>query len=130
MKLLIVEDNAPMREMIRLISSRPGDEVHECADGDEVLEAYARWQPDWVTMDIHMSRLDGLSATRRLKEQFPAARIVFVTQVDNQTFRDAAQQLGAEGYVLKERLADLKRVFRGENSVGLAGVQPPILPPG
>ncbi len=58
MKLLIVEDNAPMREVMKRMVGDLADQISECSDGDEVVAAYAAEQPDWVLMDIEMKRIE------------------------------------------------------------------------
>lgn len=111
MKLLIVEDNTEMRRLIKQFVDRYTDEVIECADGTEALECYEAHLPDWVLMDIEMATLDGISATRQIKAQFPEARVVIVTNHDTATLRAEAAAAGAHGYVLKEDLAALRQMF-------------------
>ena len=112
MKLLIVEDNAQMRQMMRAVVADLAEAVIECTDGDEVVAAYTAQQfggGDWVLMDMEMPRVGGLEATRRLRAAFPDARIMFVTQHDDPHWRNAALQAGACGYVLKTNLLELRQ---------------------
>ncbi len=102
-----------MRAMIRLMVARQGDEVHECADGAAALDAYAEFSPEWVTMDLELGATDGLMATEQIKSAFPAARIMIVTQHDNDALRDAALKAGACAYVLKDNLSRLRELFAG-----------------
>ena len=111
MKLLIVEDNPAMRQMIKRVVAPFADEIRECGDGAEAFALYAAEQPDWVLMDIRMKTLNGISATRQIKAAFPEARIVIVTSFDEAGLREAAQQAGACGYVLKENLWELRRLL-------------------
>jgi CheY-like chemotaxis protein len=104
-KFLIVDDHAAFRQTLRAFL--PDSTVLECADGREVLALYAAERPDWVLMDIQMPGLDGLTATRRLKEKFPAARIIIVTNHAGEEFRAAARDAGADGFVHKEHLEEL-----------------------
>ena len=103
-KFLIVDDHAAFRQTLRAFL--PDATVVECADGREVLALYAAERPDWVLMDIQMPSLDGLTATRRLKERFPAARVIIVTNHAGEEFRAAARKAGADGFVHKEHLED------------------------
>ncbi len=115
MKLLIVEDNSQMRQMIRAVVSDLAETVAECADGDEAVAAYAEQQfsgADRVLMDLQMPRVGGLEATRRIRAAFPDANIIIVTQYDDPHWRTAATQAGAVGYVLKENLLDVRRLLR------------------
>ena len=110
-KLLIVDDNAEMRQLVKSIVKKVSDVVFECEDGAEALAAYTTFRPDWVLMDWEMKRVDGLTATRRIRAEFPDARILFVTQYDNRELRHAAREAGACGYVLKENLLELRQLL-------------------
>lgn len=112
MKLLIVEDNPGMRQLIKAVVADFAATPVECADGDEAVNAYAAAQPDWVLMDLQMARVGGLEATRRICARWPEARVVILTQHDDAHWRAAAQQAGACGYVLKANLLDLRRTLR------------------
>ena len=108
---MIVEDNAGMRHLIKTVVSDFADEVVECEDGADALEAYTELQPDWVLMDIKMPKVDGLTATLILKNAFPEANICIVTDYGDQKTKDAAQKAGAQGYVLKENLYSLPEIL-------------------
>ncbi len=115
MKLLIVEDNSQMRQMIRAVVADLAEAVVECADGEEAVAAYAAQrlgEHDRVLMDLQMPRVGGLEATRRIRAAFPDANIIIVTQHDDPHWRTAATQAGACGYVLKENLLDVRRLLR------------------
>ena len=109
MKLLIVEDNPEMRRMIRRVLADLAPEISECDDGSEVLASFARHEPDWVLMDIGMKEMDGLTATRHLLARWPQARVLIVTNHDDDVLREQARQAGAIGYVLKENLLVLRQ---------------------
>lgn len=104
MKLIIVDNDPVMRQVIRGIVTRPDDEVVECTDGDEVLKAYDAFHADWILMDIQMDRMDGLKATRALKDSFPDARVAILTQYRDIEYREEARSAGAEQYLLKDDL--------------------------
>lgn len=109
LKFLIVDDHAGFRRTIRAFL--PEGVVTECGDGREVLECYAIEHPDWVLMDIEMSGVDGLTATRQLKEQFPEARVIFVSHHDEEDFGSAAREVGASGFVKKDHLEELRGII-------------------
>lgn len=113
-KILIVDDNAEMRQMTRFFLRDSSFEFEECADGADALACYEAIRPDWVLMDWEMRRMDGLTATRRIIEKHPQARILMVTQYDQKELREAATKAGARGFVLKEDLRAL-RVFLNED---------------
>ena len=107
MKILIVDDNAAVRRLIRHAVSEIADEVIERSDGDEAVPAYIEHRPDLILMDVRMPRMDGLAATRSLKKQFPEARVFMVTDYDDDEVRSAASEAGACGYALKQNLTEL-----------------------
>jgi CheY-like chemotaxis protein len=111
MKLLIVEDNAGMRRLIKSIVSYLADEVIECEDGAEALTAYTNFHPDWVLMDIKMPKMDGLTTTLTIKNYFPDANICIVTDYGDQKTINAAFEAGAKGYILKENLHSLRDIL-------------------
>ena len=112
MKFLIIEDNDNMRRMIGNLVSEFACETYECRDGREAFAAYSEHLPDWVLMDIRMSGLDGISATRQIKVAFPAANIIIVTDYNDEELRRSAREAGACEYVVKEDLLDLRRILR------------------
>ena len=112
MNFLIVEDNENMRRMIRSIVAELAGETHECTDGSGALAAYAKHLPDWVLMDLKMTEMDGITATRQIKESYPDARIMIVSDYDHLAFRQAASAAGATEYIIKERLLDLCDILR------------------
>jgi len=115
MKLLIIEDNPQMRQMIREVVADLAEEVTECADGQEAVAAYQAQQlsgEDRVLMDLQMPGVGGLEATRRIRALFPDAQVIVVTQYDDQHWRTAATEAGACGYVLKGNLIELREMLK------------------
>ncbi len=111
MKLLIVEDNCRMREMIRSLIAGMADEIHECGDGAEALAAYARHRPDCVLMDIKMKEINGITATREIVAAFPEAHVMIVSNYDDTELREAAREAGACGYTVKDDLMSLRSLL-------------------
>jgi len=103
-----------MRRLMRTLVEDMAEEIFECGGGEEAVALYHATRPDWVLMDIHMPGLDGLAATREIRRRDATARIVIVTQFDEQEFRRAAAEAGAVGYVLKENLLGIRRMINGE----------------
>ncbi len=114
-KILIADDDARMRRILRQAVSNLASEVHEACDGAEAVEAYAVQRPDWVLMDLRMKPVDGLRATARIKGRFPEARIVIVSQYDEPELRAEATRAGALAYVLKENLRELLEILTGNS---------------
>ena len=112
MTVLIVDDNPGVRRLLRRVVLGIASEVWECSDGTEARAAYAERRPDIVLMDIRMSNMDGLAATRQIRKFHPQARVVIVTDYDDEDLRKAASEAGACGYALKHNLTELSGLIR------------------
>lgn len=112
MNVMIVEDNPRMRRLIKNIVSQVADEIYECGDGAEAVAAYGAQRPDYVLMDIEMGVMDGITAVARIKAADPAAKILIVTDYDQVELREAAREVGACGYVMKENLLALIGILK------------------
>jgi CheY-like chemotaxis protein len=109
MTILIVEDNASVRRLLkRALQGIAATQIWECEDGADALSAYRDHLPDVVLMDLRMPRMDGLAATRKILRDYPTARIVIVTDCDEDELRVAATDAGACGYALKQDLTELE----------------------
>jgi two-component system response regulator DegU len=107
MKILIVDDNAGIRRVLRRTLADTASEFQECTDGCDALSSYEKHRPDLVLMDIRMTKMDGLTATKLIRSSDPTARIIVVTDYDDEDLRIAALKAGACNYVLKEELSKL-----------------------
>jgi CheY-like chemotaxis protein len=113
-KILIADDDARMRQMVKQIVAGLASEVYEASDGGEAIAICAAERPDWVLMDFRMKPLDGLRATAEIKARFPATRIAIVSQFDDAELRAEAVRVGACAYVLKENLHELPGILAGD----------------
>ncbi len=102
-RVLVVDDHAILRDGIRSLLESQEDimVVGEAADGAEALEFVSKLQPDIVLMDISMPKMNGLEATRLIKERFPQVKVLILTQHDNREYIAPALGAGASGFVLK-----------------------------
>jgi two-component system, NarL family, response regulator LiaR len=123
-RVLIVDDHTIVRKGIRaLLTEIAGLEVvGEAADGQEAIVQAARLNPDVVLMDLGMPRMDGIEATRLIRTQQPASRILVMTSFATDDKVLPAIKAGAQGYLLKESAPDdlvqaIKQINRGESSL-------------
>jgi CheY-like chemotaxis protein len=107
MTFLIVEDNAGIRRMLQRILNGTATAIWECTDGSDALAAYEEHRPDVVLMDLRMPHVDGLAATRQIRGYDPSARIIVVTDYQDEDMKTAALEAGAREYVLKQEISGL-----------------------
>jgi two-component system, NarL family, response regulator LiaR len=102
-KVLIVDDDPLVAKSLRVLLSAEEDMdvVGTAIDGARALSACERALPDAVLMDIRMPGMDGIEATRRIKERWPAIRVMILTTFHDDKNVRLALQAGAEGYLLK-----------------------------
>jgi DNA-binding NarL/FixJ family response regulator len=103
-RILVVDDHATVRQGLKLlVDNQPDMEVvGEAADGHRALEQSKALKPDIVLMDISMPGLNGLVATRTLKREQPAVRVIALTRHEDPTFLQEVLRAGASGYILKQ----------------------------
>jgi CheY-like chemotaxis protein len=129
MTILIVDDNAGVRRVVREVLRGMDAVLHECASGDEVLEAVDAHRPDWVLMDVDMPGLDGISAARALLTRWPDVKVCLVSNYDAPGLRAMAADAGVRAYVLKDNLLEVRAVLGAERRA-VPRVAPPGRPPG
>src|ERR1041384_4929106 len=78
-RILIADDQAAFRQLLRQRLNTLAAEVIECSDGAEAVDTFDRDQPDWVVLDWIMPRVDGLAATRAIRARHPHARVVILS---------------------------------------------------
>jgi two-component system response regulator NreC len=127
-RVLIADDHALLREGLRalLALSEDIEVVGEAADGLEALEKVPELKPDVVIMDIVMPRMNGLEATRLIRERHPESRVLILSMYDDHEYVVQIIQAGASGYVLKRVVTeDLVRAIH-EVHAGESFLYPPI----
>ena len=102
-RILIADDFAEWRARIRSqLQARPEwQAVGEACNGMEAVQRTMELRPDIVILDIGMPRLNGVEASKLIRQQFPNSKIIFVTQENDAEIRAAALATGAVGYLLK-----------------------------
>jgi two-component system NarL family response regulator len=102
MRVLLADDHPLFLDGLKnLILSRGQEVVGTAQDGQEALEKARALRPDVVLMDVQMPRLDGLAATRLIKAEMPAVKVVMLTMDDGNDALFEAIKSGAVGYLLK-----------------------------
>jgi two-component system OmpR family response regulator len=115
-KILVVDDDRHIRELIGFALRKEGFAVVEAGDGLAALDAVTRERPDLVILDILMPELDGTEVCRRLR-QGAAVPIIFLSSKDDEIDRILGLELGGDDYVTKpfsprELVARVKAVLR------------------
>jgi DNA-binding NarL/FixJ family response regulator len=119
--ILVADDHQLFRDGLKaLILSAPDMAVvGEATSGEEAVSLVAELKPDVILMDIQMSGINGIEATRRIIQQQPKAQVLMVTMFEDDQSVFAAMRAGAKGYVLKgakhdEMLRAIRAVSSGE----------------
>ncbi|OQY21990.1 MAG: DNA-binding response regulator [Anaerolineaceae bacterium 4572_32.1] len=123
-RVLLVDDQALIRDGLAIILNAQSDirVVGQAADGREAIELAERLRPDVILMDIKMPRLDGIQATRQIKEHLAETPIIILTTYAEDELVFEGIRAGASGYLLKditrEALAEAVRgAVRGEAQI-------------
>ena len=123
-RVLLADDHALFRRGVAsLLTAESGFElVGEASDGRQAVEMARELMPDVILMDVSMPVMDGLEATRRIKEEFPYVKIVILTVLEGERSLFTAVKSGAQGYLLKNiepqaLFGTLRGVVRGEAPV-------------
>ena len=120
-RVVLVDDHAMFREALRSMLERDEriEVLAEASTGEDSLVMTARLRPDVVIMDILMPGMDGIEATRLLKEAHPEVEVLMLTSYEEE-FLDQAVEAGATGYILKtasqKELADAVCAVHGGES--------------
>lgn len=112
LKVLIVDDSLIIRKKVSKILENLGHEVvFDATNGQEAIDAYAKYKPDLVTMDITMPDMDGITAVKHIIKEDKDAKIIMVTSHGQEDMVIKSIQAGAVGYILKpisdEKLAQV-----------------------
>jgi two-component system OmpR family response regulator len=116
-RLLVVDDEPNIRELLSTSLRFAGFEVHTAADGREALRQAEATRPDLVVLDVMLPDLDGFSVTRRLRERGRDVPVLFLTAKDDVADRVAGLTIGGDDYVtkpfsLEEVVARIRAVLR------------------
>jgi two-component system, OmpR family, response regulator len=115
-RVLVVDDDPHIRQLLAFAFAKAGMDVSEAGDGEEALASAARAMPDLVVLDITMPKMDGLEVCRRLRASSDVP-ILFLSSRDEEIDRVLGIELGADDYVTKpfsprEVVARAKAILR------------------
>lgn len=123
-RVLVVDDQSLIREGLTIILDSQSDirVVGQAADGREAISLASRLQPDVILMDIKMPRMDGIKATRQIKEEYAKTQIIILTTYAEDELVFEGIRAGASGYLLKDITRDqlveaVRGVARGEAQI-------------
>jgi two-component system, OmpR family, response regulator len=131
-KILVVDDDAHIRQVLTFALGKAGMETSEAGDGEAALAAIDRDRPDLVVLDINMPRMDGLEVCRRLRTAGDLP-ILFLSSRDDEIDRVVGLELGGDDYVVKpfsprEVVARVSAILkRGGRALAEAGAKGPVV---
>lgn len=115
LKVLIVDDSLIIRKKISKIFENLGhDVVFDATNGQEAIDAYIKYKPDLVSMDITMPDMDGITAVKHIIKEDKEAKIIMVTSHGQEDMVIKSIQAGAVGYILKPISEDKMAQVIGE----------------
>ncbi|GAB1639909.1 response regulator transcription factor [Krasilnikovia sp. MM14-A1259] len=100
-RVLVVDDDPTVSDVVRRYLEQAGCEVRLAADGADGLAAIAAEQPDLVVLDVMMPGIDGLEVCRRVRRQLPGLPVVMLTALGEEADRILGLEVGADDYVTK-----------------------------
>ncbi len=106
-KLMIVDDRAVSRRIVRQAAATAHDTVMECASPDEALKAIGVFKPDCVMMGVSLPAPGAFRAIKSIRKIHPEVRVLAVSTFPEEQLRQAAVDAGAAGYVTAENLSEL-----------------------
>lgn len=121
-RVLLAEDHVVVRESVKqLLSKEPDLEVvGEAGDGEQAVQMVNRLNPDVIVLDVAMPKVNGIEATKQIKQSKPSTAILILTAYDYDQYIFALLEAGAAGYLLKdvsgqELISAIRSVHRGDS---------------
>jgi DNA-binding NarL/FixJ family response regulator len=133
-RLLIADDHVMFAQGLESLLREEFELLGTAGNGEELVEATLRLNPDVILVDISMPLLNGFDAVRRIRESGSGTRIIFLTMHDDATLLSEAFHCGASGYILKQAAGEelvnaIREVADGKNYVSplLSGLPTELL---
>jgi len=104
LRIVLADDHATVRQGLKLLIDAQADMqvVGEAGDGRAAIDRVEQFKPDVIVMDISMPGMNGLNATRTLKDLHPESRVVALTRYSDDAYLQELLRAGVAGYVLKQ----------------------------
>lgn len=109
MLILVVDDNALIRQTIVEILRPEGFNIIECSDGLEAIEVCKKQSPDWILMDIRMKNVGGFEAAWEIKKIDRNIKIIALSNYNTKLYRKRAEALQYNAYFTKNNLLTVKQ---------------------
>ena len=116
MRFLIVEENKEFREYLKELISNHGDESIDNKEAISLNKDYKNYLPDMVVIDLQMKNISGFSTAKELLNEFPDARIAFLTNFEDELLREAAESIGVKTVIPKEFLYEFYDMIKSEKN--------------
>lgn len=131
-KILVVDDEKPISDIITFNLQKEGYEVYTAFDGEEALKEVYQVQPDLILLDVMLPKLDGFQVLRRLREAFNTP-VIMLTAREEEVDKVLGLELGADDYITKpfgmrELMARVKANLRRIEIDGGPGKPAPATP--
>lgn len=117
MKILIVDDNLKVRELLRTLLANSEDEFEYCEDGDEVIDKCEKFNPDVILMDIKMKRMNGITAVKAVKNKYPKIIVIMITNYPQHELIEESLKAGAQRLIDKEKLFHLPEIMKSIKNI-------------
>ena len=129
-RIMLVDDHMVVRSGLSTVIAVFDDLklIGEAKDGEEAIRLCETLQPDIILMDLLMPKMDGVTATKLIKERWPNIKIIVLTNFKEKEYVEGALKVGASGYLLKNVSADelvdaIRRTAAGQSSVSPEAAQ-------
>ena len=121
MNILIVDRNEQMRRAIKSLLADIIDRTYECADKEEAIRFSSVYKPDWILMEVEIEEGSIRESVKQLGALYAPARVMVITNYDDNYSREAARQSGASEYATKNNLIEVRRLLSGYESGPITG---------
>ena len=102
MTAVIADDSNILRFTIKEMLKNCGvTNVHEATNGEDAVNLYKKYKPDFITLDVSMDKLDGFEALKLIMEYDPGAKVIMISSISQDIIVKSAIQIGANDYIVK-----------------------------